>query len=74
MDDILTNGFCAAGTWEFIKRGDPPMMGMTKVGGGVTVEELKRPRRKLLAESTAERLPAAVPSAHSVPIVDAAEI
>lgn len=62
------------GLWEFVKKGDPPMMGMTKVAGAVTVEDLKRPRKKLLAETTVERLPAAVTSSHPGPAVDATQL
>ncbi|KAI9718231.1 MAG: hypothetical protein M1812_004221 [Candelaria pacifica] len=46
------------GLYEFVKRGDPPVMGITKLGDGVTAEELRRPRIKLPLEQTAERLPA----------------
>lgn len=35
------------GLYEFVKKGDPPVMGITKVGNGLTEEDLKRPRRKL---------------------------
>lgn len=34
-----------AGQWEFVKKGEAPMVGITKLDG-VTLEELKRPRRK----------------------------
>ncbi|KAL6919107.1 hypothetical protein ACHAPO_004224 [Fusarium lateritium] len=34
------------GQWEFVKRGDAPMVGITKLDG-VTLEELKRPRRHI---------------------------
>ncbi|KAH8888312.1 ribosomal protein L16 [Thozetella sp. PMI_491] len=34
------------GEYEFIKKGDAPVVGITKLDG-VTLEELKRPRRKL---------------------------
>ncbi|KAH0556670.1 hypothetical protein GP486_005524 [Trichoglossum hirsutum] len=34
------------GLYEFVKRGEPPVMGLTKLDG-VTAEELRRPRRKL---------------------------
>ncbi|KAK3215081.1 hypothetical protein GRF29_19g2111308 [Pseudopithomyces chartarum] len=51
------------GLWEFVKKGDPPKMGITKVGvNGITAEDLKRPRRKLPLgplEETAARLPSA---------------
>nr|POE65995.1 54s ribosomal protein l16, mitochondrial [Quercus suber] len=57
------------GLWEFVKKGDPPVMGITKVGyRGLTEEFLKRPRKEVhkpnvspnLTE-TAERLPASSP-------------
>lgn len=31
--------------YEFVKKGDPPVVGITKLDG-VTLAELKRPRRK----------------------------
>ncbi|KAF2201935.1 50S ribosomal protein L16 [Delitschia confertaspora ATCC 74209] len=57
------------GLYEFVKRGDPGKMGITKVGGvnGVTAEELKRPRRKLPLEEAAAGLPAATPSVPTQP-------
>ncbi|EUC48535.1 hypothetical protein COCMIDRAFT_87194 [Bipolaris oryzae ATCC 44560] len=45
------------GLYEFVKKGDPPVMGLTKVGlNGVTEADLKRPRRKEPLEQTAARL------------------
>ncbi|OTA57229.1 ribosomal protein L16 [Hypoxylon sp. EC38] len=38
------------GQWEFVLKGEPPVVGITKLDG-VTLEELKRPRRKIPAES-----------------------
>lgn len=44
-----------------MKKGDPPVMGITKVGEGVTLEDMKRPRmppKELLPlEAMAARLP-----------------
>ncbi|VUC32057.1 unnamed protein product [Clonostachys rosea] len=37
------------GQWEFVKKGDPPVVGITKLDG-VTLEELKRPRRVVQTE------------------------
>jgi ribosomal protein L16 len=34
------------GLWETVKKGDPPMVGITKLGNGVTLESLKRARRE----------------------------
>ncbi|KAI0518407.1 ribosomal protein L16p/L10e [Xylaria bambusicola] len=38
------------GQWEFVKKGEPPIVGITKLDG-ITLEELKRPRRKVSAET-----------------------
>ncbi|KAH7040122.1 ribosomal protein L10e/L16 [Microdochium trichocladiopsis] len=34
------------GQWEFVMKGEPPVVGITKLDG-ITLEELKRPRRKI---------------------------
>jgi ribosomal protein L16 len=34
------------GLWEFVKRGDPPIVGLTKLVQGVTLESLKMARRE----------------------------
>lgn len=34
------------GQYEFVKKGEPPVVGITKLQG-VTLEELKRPRRAI---------------------------
>jgi len=49
------------GLYEFVKKGDPAVVGITKLNG-VTMEELKRPRRKIPLDSmplgsTAETMP-----------------
>ncbi|KAG0652591.1 hypothetical protein D0Z07_0202 [Hyphodiscus hymeniophilus] len=49
------------GQYEFVKRGDPAVVGITKLDG-VTMEELKRPRREIPLDilpigSTAETMP-----------------
>ncbi|KAI1295780.1 ribosomal protein L16p/L10e [Xylaria venustula] len=44
------------GQWEFVKRGEPPVVGITKLDG-ITLEELKRPRRKVSAETIQPVLP-----------------
>jgi ribosomal protein L16 len=46
------------GLYEFVKKGDAPVMGITKLNG-ITEAELKRPRKKLPLEVTAGRLPEA---------------
>ncbi|KAK8039250.1 ribosomal protein L10e/L16 [Apiospora rasikravindrae] len=45
------------GQWEFVKKGEPPVVGITKLDG-VTLEELKRPRRKVAAETILPVTPA----------------
>jgi hypothetical protein len=39
------------GMYEFVKKGDAPVVGITKLDDGVTMEGLKRPRRKILLDS-----------------------
>lgn len=34
------------GLYEFVKKDDPPVVGLTKLKDGVTLESLKRPRRE----------------------------
>lgn len=52
------------GLYEFVKKGDPPVMGLTKMEAGVTLDEMKRPRVKLPADvKTGRILPAATPNA-----------
>ncbi|KAE9375557.1 ribosomal protein L16 [Stipitochalara longipes BDJ] len=57
------------GQYEFVKKGDPPVVGITKLDG-ITMEELKRPRRKIPlgstpVGSTAEMLPSTVSASTS---------
>jgi ribosomal protein L16/L10AE len=40
------------GLWETVKKGDPPMVGITKLGNGVTLEGLKRARRQIPINET----------------------
>jgi len=48
--------------YEFVKKGDPPVVGITKLDG-VTLEELKRPRKKILLEASASAAPTSAASA-----------
>lgn len=57
------------GQYEFVKKGDPPVVGITKLDG-ITMEELKRPRRKIPLGSiplgsTAETMPTTVSASTS---------
>lgn len=50
------------GQHEFVKRGDPPVVGITKLDG-ITLEDLKRPRRQLPgSEPHLAASPSATPS------------
>ncbi|KAA6415161.1 MAG: ribosomal L16 [Lasallia pustulata] len=65
-EQIVRDAFRLAGNklpglYEFVRKGDPPVMGITKVREGVTVEDLHRPRVKLPVAATAARLPATSP-------------
>ena len=44
------------GQWEVVKKGDPPVVGITKLANGITLDDLKRPRKKL-PESKAVPIP-----------------
>jgi hypothetical protein len=56
---------CSTGQYEFVKKGDPPVVGITKLDG-ITMEELKRPRRKIpLGSTPAGSTPDGVPSTAS---------
>ncbi|PHH65137.1 hypothetical protein CDD81_3268 [Ophiocordyceps australis] len=66
-EQIVRDAFRLAGNklpgqWEFVRKGDPPVVGITKLDG-VTLEELKRPRRKI---APVEMLEAAPPSSVSI--------
>ena len=49
------------GLYEFVRKGDPPVMGLTKMEVGVTLADMKRPRVKLPADVKAERISASTP-------------
>lgn len=46
--------------YEFVKKGDPPVMGITKLSDGITIDELRRPRLKLPDADRAEPLPTSI--------------
>ncbi|MCJ1313295.1 mitochondrial ribosomal large subunit component [Agyrium rufum] len=46
------------GLYEFVKKGDPPVMGITKVTESISLAEMKKPTVPLPREATAARLPA----------------
>jgi hypothetical protein len=48
---MLNSANPGVGMYEFVKKGDPPVVGITKLDG-ITLEELKRPRRKIPLDST----------------------
>lgn len=49
------------GLYEFVKKGDPPVMGLTKMEAGITLDEMKRPKVKLPVDVKAGRIPASTP-------------
>lgn len=49
-----------SGLYEFVKKGDPPVMGITKLSEGITAEDLRRPRLRLPDADTAGPLPASI--------------
>ena len=44
-----------------MKKGDPPVMGLTKVEAGVTLNDMKKPRVKLPGNAKAGRVSASTP-------------
>ncbi|KAI1428727.1 ribosomal protein L16p/L10e [Xylaria sp. FL1777] len=49
-DAFRLAGHKLPGQWQVVKKGEPPVVGITKLDG-ITLEELKRPRRKVSAET-----------------------
>ncbi|KAL8927175.1 MAG: hypothetical protein Q9172_001499 [Xanthocarpia lactea] len=65
-EQIVRDAFRLAGNklpglYEFVRKGDPPVMGITKVEAGMTLEEMQRPKLKLPMDVTAGRMPATTP-------------
>jgi len=54
--------YLVVGLYEFVRKGDPPVMGITKLGNGVTVESLMRPRKTLPVEKSEEKITATGPT------------
>ncbi|KAM0257827.1 hypothetical protein ACHAQJ_004131 [Trichoderma viride] len=57
-EQIVRDAFRLAGNklpgqWEFVKKGDAPMVGITKLDG-VTLEDLKKPRKQIVPEQLLE--------------------
>ncbi|KAK3684212.1 ribosomal protein L10e/L16 [Podospora appendiculata] len=48
-DAFRLAGHKLPGQWELVKRGEPPVVGITKLVNGLTLEDLKRPRKALPA-------------------------
>lgn len=42
------------GLYEFVKKGDPPVMGITKIGEGMTEADMRRPRKSLPTPNTVQ--------------------
>ena len=63
--DLALRANIGKGLYEFVRKGDPPVMGITKMAAGVTLEDMKRPRlnppQKLPMDITASRIPATTP-------------
>lgn len=56
------------GLYEFVRKGDPPVMGITKLGNGVTEESLRMARRPIPGPSldaTANKIKATTPGTSS---------
>ncbi|PTB43451.1 mitochondrial 54S ribosomal protein uL16m [Trichoderma asperellum] len=60
-EQIVRDAFRLAGNklpgqWEFVKKGDAPVVGITKLDG-VTLEDLKRPRKQIAPQELLEASP-----------------
>ncbi|KAK3946436.1 mitochondrial 54S ribosomal protein YmL47 [Diplogelasinospora grovesii] len=67
-EQVIRDAFRLAGNklpgqWELVKKGDPPVVGITKLEGGLTLQDLKQPWKK---RPEAE-LPSLSPSASTTP-------
>ncbi|KKY21406.1 putative mitochondrial 54s ribosomal protein 47 [Phaeomoniella chlamydospora] len=45
-EKVVRDAFRLAGLYEFVKKGDPPVVGLTKLQDGITLESLKQARRE----------------------------
>jgi len=54
------------GLWEFVRKSDPPMVGITKLGNGITLESLKEARRQVEPKDK-DRTQPIIPTAINVP-------
>jgi len=55
------------GMWEFVKKGDPPVVGITKLGDGVTLQSLKEARRPVEPKDKADEQQSILPPTANVP-------
>ncbi|KEF58389.1 uncharacterized protein A1O9_06315 [Exophiala aquamarina CBS 119918] len=55
------------GLWEFVRKGDPPVVGITKLGDGVTLQSLKEARRPVEPKDKADEQQLIVPPMAEVP-------
>lgn len=60
-DALRLAGNAMPGSYEFIKKGAPPVMGITKLTGDNTVEYLKRPRLQPPPDGPPAEIPATTP-------------
>ncbi|AEO71731.1 mitochondrial 54S ribosomal protein YmL47 [Thermothielavioides terrestris NRRL 8126] len=70
-EQVIRDAFRLAGNklpgqYEFVKKGDPPVVGITKLDG-ITLEDLKRPWKKLPAPESAAASPSASTASSAPP-------
>ncbi|KAH9907913.1 ribosomal protein L16 [Xylariomycetidae sp. FL2044] len=63
-DAFRLAGHKLPGKWEFVKKGEPPVVGITQLVDGITLEDLKRPRRTIPGE-TVKPIPTPTTAAES---------
>lgn len=60
-------GLKLPGMWEFVKKGDPPVVGLVKLGNGVTLETLKEARRPVEPKDKIDESQSIIPPTKDVP-------
>lgn len=71
-EQVIRDAFRLAGNklpgqYEIITKNDPPVVGITKLENGLTLEDLKRPRKKLPAPVVEETSTSATEASSSAP-------
>lgn len=66
-DAFRLAGLKLPGMWEFVRKGDPPLVGLTPLGNGVTLQSLKEARRPVEPKDKKDEQQPIVPPTADVP-------